>query len=115
MPFDVGNFVEVETPNKEELRILDEMARTPWCQGRFANGVKRCIIGALVEADGLSLTDVDGKPLVDVVWSDAAKRVKTALEQTAGVNPDRLALFNDGVADFSDVAKVYARARKSFE
>ncbi len=126
MPFDnPATRVDVEVQNREEIAILDGMARrlaTPdlWCKYSLRSGHSHCIAGALNEEDhgdhDYLWYDKGG-----VQFSAASRHVYDRLNDLAG--PQRNRTRSDQAVDFNnaestthaDILGLIQRARRSFE
>lgn len=127
MPFDDPSArVEIAVANREEIAILDGMARrlaTPhsWCKNSLYTGSSRCLLGALNEED-------HGDP----GWTSLSRRgggfrlrasanVRSRLNDLVGyqlgyVFDDWAAVFNNAATTtHADVLGLIQRARASFE
>lgn len=126
MPFDDPSArVEIDVANREEVAILDGMARrlaTPgsWCKNSLRSGASRCLIGALNEEDHGNSDYQWGR--IDVLFARASARVVYhRLNELAGWSPDRsendqaVGFNNAATTTHADVLGLIQRARASFE
>jgi hypothetical protein len=126
MPFDDPLArVEIDVANREEIAILDGMARrlaTPdlWCKGSLASGVSRCLIGALNEEDHGNYNYRWGR--INLRFDRVSARVVYhRLNELAGWWPDRsendqaVGFNNADTTTHADVLGLIQRARASFE
>lgn len=120
MPFDDPHRqIEIETPNKEEIAILDKMAEllaTPdrWCKGAASKtGPKGEVLLCIYAALNVAAT---GSPCILVPRTAAALRVEISLCDALPRHYPRPLAFNDApTTTHTDILALITRARRSFE